>query len=92
MTLFACASNVRIRAMSNINDDYISLLLEEIRDQNKAVLEVVGDMQKDVAKLPTIEDGVEELKLDMKIVKAAVKDISNQQRDHERRISRLEAA
>jgi phage shock protein A len=82
-----------MRAMGNTtNDNYIGLILDEIRDQNRAVLEAVGDMQKNVAKLPTIEDGIEELKQDMKIVKAAVTDISSQQKDHERRISRLEAA
>lgn len=78
--------------MSNSNDNYLGILLEEIRDQNKAVLEAVGDMQKHVAKLPKMETSIEELKQDMKIIKAAVTDMSNQQNDHEQRISQLEAA
>jgi len=41
--------------MSDSNDDYMGVLLEEIKDQNKAVLEAVGDMQKNVAKIPKIE-------------------------------------
>ncbi len=78
--------------MSDIDDKYIGILLEEIRDQNKAVLEAVDDMQKNVAKIPAIEEDVAELKQDVKIVKAAVTDTSKQQGDHEDRISRLETA
>ncbi len=78
--------------MSDTNADYIGVLLEEIRVQNKAVLEAVGDMQKHVAKIPYIEETVTGLKEDMKIVKAAITDVSKQQKDHERRITQLEAA
>ena len=78
--------------MSDPTDNYLGLLLEEIRDQNKAVLEAVGDMQRNVAKIPAIEQGVTELKQDMKIVKAAVTDLSRQVHDHERRLTQLEAA
>lgn len=78
--------------MSDNDANYIGVLLEEIRDQNKAVLETVGDMQKHVAKIPYIEETVTELKEDMKIVKAAITDVSKQQNDHERRVTQLEAA
>lgn len=78
--------------MSNDDVKYFSILLEEIKSQNKAVLEAVGDMPKVVAKLGHIEEDVKELKQDMKIVKAAVTDLSHQVHDHEHRISRLEAA
>lgn len=78
--------------MSISDDNYLGVLLEEIRDQNKAVLEAVGDMQKNVAKIPGIEQSVNELKQDMKVVKAAVTDLSHQVTDHERRIGGLEAA
>ena len=78
--------------MSNADDNYIGVILEEIRDQNKAVLEAVGDIQKQVAELPTIRKDLGELTDDMKIVKAAVSDQSKQLQDHERRIGNLEAA
>ena len=77
--------------MSDTEGNYIGVLLEEIRDQNKAVLEAVGDMQKHVSKIPEIESTVTELKGDMKIVKAAVSDTSRQQSEHQRRITQLEA-
>jgi hypothetical protein len=72
------------------DDNYVAVLLEEIRDQNKAVLETVGDLQKNVSKIPVIEETVDELKQDMKVVKAAVTDMSHQVQDHGVRISRLE--
>jgi hypothetical protein len=77
--------------MSDTNDSYLGVLLEEIRDQNKAVLEAVGDMQTKVSSLPTRDEFIE-LKQDVKVIKAAVTDVSNQQKEYERRISRLEAA
>jgi hypothetical protein len=38
------------------DDDYTNILLEQISDQNKAVLEAVGQMQDKVEKLATKED------------------------------------
>ncbi len=88
--------------MSNSDDNYIGVLLEDIRDQNKAVLEAVGDIQKQVAELPTMKEDIKELKDDMKIIKAAVTDQGKpgfrlrrpgkQLNDHEHRIGDLEAA
>lgn len=71
---------------------YFEVILEEIRDQNRAVLEAVGVMQRQVAKLTGIEDDVHELKSDMKVVKAAITDIGGVLQDHERHISKLEGA
>ena len=65
--------------MNNSDNNYIGVLLEQIRDQNKAVLEAVGDMRA-------------ELKQDVKVVRAATTDTSRQVHDLERRVSRLEAA
>jgi polyhydroxyalkanoate synthesis regulator phasin len=72
--------------------DYSAALLEEIRDQNKVILEYVGELpgiKNDIAEL---KDDVAVLKSDMKVVKAAITDISHQLADHEHRITRLEAA
>jgi polyhydroxyalkanoate synthesis regulator phasin len=78
--------------MSNSDDNYIGVILEEIRDQNKAVLEAVGDMQQKVAVLPAMQQDIAELKQEMKVVRAATTDTSRQVHDLERRVSRLEAA
>ena len=79
--------------MTNSNaKNYHDVLLEQLIAQNKAILEYVGDMPKVLAKLGTIERDVTELKQDVKVIKAAVTDVSHQAADHERRISHLEAA
>jgi hypothetical protein len=72
------------------NDSYLGVLLEEIRDQNKAVLEAVGGIQQKVDNQPT-RDEFNELKGDVKVIRVAVTDQSNQLRDHESRIGRPEA-
>lgn len=77
--------------MSDKDDDYIGILLEDIRVQNKAVLEAVGDMRKELKRVPKREE-FEELKQDVKIIKAGVTDLSHQVNDSEKRISQLEAA
>lgn len=78
--------------MSNSDDNFIGVLLEDIRDQNKAILEAVGDMQRHVAKIPKMEEDIKELKDDIKVIKAAVTDQGRHVQDHERRIGKLEAA
>ena len=67
--------------MSNSDDNYVGLLLEQIRDQNKAVLEAVGDIQRKVADLPTRAE-FNELKQDMKVVKAAVTATNRELKEH----------
>jgi len=78
--------------MSDDDVRYFGVMFEEIRDQNRAVLEAVGDMQRAVAALPEMKQDIAELKADMKVVKAAITDVSRQLADHELRITRLEAA
>ena len=72
--------------------DYQTVLIEQLVDQNKAILEFVGEIpgiKKDIVEL---KEDVAELKSDMKVVKAAITDMSHQLDDHEHRIARLEAA
>ncbi len=80
-----------ITLMSNSDDNYIGVLLEQIRDQNQAVLEGMKDLSTR-REFNELRQDVAELKQDMKIVKAAVADLSRQVNDHERRIGDLEAA
>ncbi len=75
--------------MSTDDTSYVSVLLEEIRDQNKAVLEAVGDIKQKVDTLPT-RDECNEVKQDIKVIKAAVTDLSKGQRDLDRRLTQVE--
>ena len=51
--------------------DHQTILLEEIRDQNKAILEGLQDVPKRL-EFNELRSDVAELKQDMKVVKAAV--------------------
>ena len=68
--------------MSDADVNHFGVLLEQIVDQNRAVLEAVGDIQQKVARLDGIERDVSELKQDMKVVKAAVMDLSRDLAEH----------
>jgi uncharacterized protein YoxC len=68
--------------MSDADINHLSVLVEHVIDQNRAVLEAVGDIQRKVARLDGIERNVAELKQDMKVVKAAVMDISRDLAEH----------
>lgn len=70
-------------------DAYTATLLEDIRDQNRAVLEAVGQMQDTMQYLVRTSELVE-VKQDVKVIKKVVTAISRQQIDHEMRITRLE--
>lgn len=78
---------------------YYGILLEEMRDSFKVVTEAVADVQRAVEVLPTMQEDIAGLKDDMKAVKAVLTDLSREVRelreeanDHERRVTRLEAA
>lgn len=61
--------------MSDADINHLSVLMERVIDQNKAVLEAVGDIRARVEDLPT-RDEFNELKQDVKTIKAAVTDLS----------------
>jgi hypothetical protein len=66
-----------------LRDDlrHLSVLVEQVINQNNGVLEAVGDMQRKIADLPT-RDEFNELKQDVKIIKAAVVDVSRDLTEH----------
>jgi hypothetical protein len=70
---------------------YNGAVLEEMRSQNKAILEGQKG-QASSADVRRLQQDVTELKQDMKVVRAATTDSSHQVHDLERRVSRLEAA
>ncbi len=67
--------------MSDSDANHFGVLLEQIVDQNKAVLEAVGDIRRKVADLPTRAE-FNELKQDMKVVKAAVTATNRDLKEH----------
>lgn len=71
---------------------YTSILLEEIRDQNRAVLEAVGDMQQQVKYIPAIREDIRQLNANDSVFKAAIHDIRTILKNHEQRITTLEQA
>jgi hypothetical protein len=78
--------------------DYTGVLLEEMRENFRAVMEAVGDIQLQVQALPEIRQNTRLLMDDNQALKAAVRELSNevgglsdQVEHHEHRISRLEA-
>jgi chromosome segregation ATPase len=74
------------------NKDYAMVLLEQLVDQNKAILEYVGEMPKMSARLEHVEQVVDELRTDMKVVKSVVREHSGELAELDARVSALEAA
>lgn len=77
--------------MPNDDTNYLSVLLEEFKSQNTAIRKAVADMRTELKSVPKREE-FDELKQDVKIIKASVIDLSHQVHNHEHRISSLEAA
>lgn len=82
--------------MTKTNDELdesirsLGVLIETVIDQNQAILEAVGDMQQNVAKIPPMQEDIAELKADVQLVKAAITDTSRQVNDLEERATKLE--
>ncbi len=67
--------------MSNVDDNYISVLLEQIRDQNKAILEGQKD-QATRADINRLGQRLDALESDVQVIKAAVVDVSRDLAEH----------
>jgi len=87
--------------MADKNDasDYTGVLLEELREHFRAVMEGVGDIQRVVQAVPEIRQNTRLLMDDTQALKVTVKELSNEVgglsdhvEHHEHRISHLEAA
>ncbi len=76
--------------MTKSEDNYTAVLLEEIRSQMQAVLEIAIDTRKKVSVLPTMQEDIAELKEDVKTIKHAVKETNQDLRLLKRRVTRLE--
>jgi len=74
-----------------MDDNQLGALLEDIKSQNEAVLEAVGDMKDKVALIPEMKTDIEGLKDDVKTIKQAVKGTNQDLINLEQRVSDLEA-
>ena len=69
-----------------------SALMEDQNSKIDRVLEAVGDMQKKVAVLPTMQHDIAELKQDVKTIKAALTATNCDLAALDQRVTRLERA
>jgi len=69
---------------------HMSTLLEQVLSQNQLVLEVVSDMRVTVNRIPYIEQAIQNLQIDMKVVRVAVTDTNRDLHSLERRVTHLE--
>lgn len=74
-----------------MNDNQFGVILEDIDHKMDGVVEAVGQMRDEMKTLAKQED-LEEVKADIKIIKAVVTDQSKQLDSHEKRITTLETA
>ena len=70
---------------------YVAHMFEQTLDQLKGINEGVTAIREELARVPKREE-FDELKQDMKVVKASVRSLSAQVHDHEMRIGRVETA
>lgn len=63
--------------MKMVDVNYLSAILEEIRDPNKAILEAYSLDRDNVRKIPKIDERLEKLEYDMPMVKLATSQTSS---------------
>ena len=71
--------------------DYTSIILEEIRDQFKVVIDTVVSLQETVKTLAT-QDSLNVVANDVKTIKLALIETNKEVRLHDLRITKLEQA
>ena len=71
--------------------NYTDVLLEDMNHKFDLLLEIVGQMRDEMKTLAKQTD-LEEVKQDVKVVKAAVTDLSLQVHGHEKRFTKLKTA
>lgn len=72
-------------------DNYTNVLLEEIRDQNKVVVEAVGQIQDKIKTLAT-QESMDRLETKVNTIQAAVTETNHDLRNLELRVTVLEQA
>lgn len=74
-----------------MKQNYLAVLLEEVRDQNRLIMENLGTLLGLPAKVDRLEIDMSQVRTDIKIIKGVLIDTNRQVNNHEERISRLEA-
>ncbi len=72
--------------------DHTAVILEDINGKFDQLIEVVAAMQTNLNKIPKIETELTEVREDVKVIKSVVTDHSSRIKDHELRLTKLEAA
>lgn len=78
--------------MGKRDEDYGLLLAEELKAQRTQILEALGGLKDVPLRLTKIEDSLDEIKTDVKAIRAVVKEHNTELADHEQRITVLETA
>ncbi len=73
------------------DDSYVDALLEEIRDQNKVVMEAVSQMKEQMVALAT-KDDLRRVADDVTTIKTVLTETNEELADHEHRVTLLEQA
>lgn len=73
------------------NTNYTDALLEAMRDDIKVILEVVAPLRRELAEVKQLTDRIPNIEADVKMLRQALTDTNKDLRDHERRITHLEA-
>ncbi len=78
--------------MQSLNDDERKEVLGEVlSDELKVIMEYVVGVPRIERKVNALEKDMRQVKSDIKVIKAVVTDMSQEQKDHEKRLTRLEA-
>jgi hypothetical protein len=77
--------------MQSLNDkERKEVLGEVLSDELKVIMEYVKDVPYIKRKVDTLEKDIQEVKSDIKVVKAVVTNMGRQLKDHDKRLIRLE--
>lgn len=77
--------------MSQRDINYMAIKIEEIQDDIKTILEIVVPMRQELTEVKEIVKDIPVIKTDIETIKYTLKITNNQVRDHEKRITKLEA-
>jgi hypothetical protein len=72
-------------------DNYTNVLLEDINSKFDAVMEIVSPLTGLPVVMSQLQSDIDEVKSDVKVIKAVLTEDSGQLKNHERRIIKLEA-
>jgi hypothetical protein len=79
--------------MQSLSDNEKKAVLGEVlADELKVIMEYVAGVPRIERKVTKLEKDMHEVKSDIKVIKAVVTDIGRQQKGHDKRLVRLEAA